>query len=70
MKEKRWWGVTYANCDEVMPDTIRRTRKDAMRACCDNRYRYRDDPEDWRSKWEKWNAAGCKAVRVVVRREA
>lgn len=66
MKEKRWWGITYMNSGDVMADTIRETRQEAMKACCDNRFGYMTDPDDWRPEWRIWKRLGCKAVRVVV----
>jgi hypothetical protein len=69
MNAKRWWGVTYINSSEVMPDTIARTRREAMKACCDRRYQFRDDPDDWMPAWKEWHKRGCRAVRVIVQRE-
>lgn len=68
-KEQKLWGVTYSNNDQVMPDTIRRTRMEAQKACCDNRYQYREMSEEWKDEWRRWKKIGCKAVKVVVRRE-
>ncbi len=28
-KDQNMWGITYTNCGDVMPDTIRRTRHEA-----------------------------------------
>jgi hypothetical protein len=70
VKQKRYWGITYTNCGDVMPDTIRRTRIESKRACCDNRYRFRDNSDVWEAEWEKWRKAGCRAVRVIVTVEA
>jgi len=69
MKDNRWWAITNTNSDCVMADTVRETRAKAMKACCDNRYRYRSDPKEWRPEWLEWKSRGCKAVRVIVRRE-
>ena len=69
MKEQKFWGITYVNSGDVMPDTIRRTRQEAQKACCDNRYQYRDNSDDWKLEWASWAKRGCKAVKVVVRRE-
>lgn len=68
-KPQRLWGITYVNSSAVMPDTIRRTRKEAMKACCDARYSFRDDPSDWMPEWKGWHKHGCRAVRVIVQVE-
>ncbi len=69
MKDHRYWGITYCDGSDVMPDTIRRTRKEAQQACCGPEYEYKP-AQFWRGKWDQWNRDGCKAVRVLVRREA
>lgn len=64
IKPHHWWAVTYAGpSNDVMPDTIRRTRKEAQKACCDQRYKFRDN---WREEWGQWHKRGCRAVRVIV----
>jgi hypothetical protein len=65
VKPRRLWAITYTNSGDVMPDTIRRTRREAQQACCDNRYQFRDG-SDWRHEWSQWKKRGCRAVRVVV----
>lgn len=67
IKPHRWWAITYVNMsNDVMPDTIRRTRKEAQRACCDARYQFRDRPDVWEAEWREWHKRGCRAVRVIV----
>jgi hypothetical protein len=71
IKPHRWWGITYTGpSNDVMPDTIRRTRKESQKACCDHRYRFRDNSDDWREEWQEWHKRGCRAVRVIVTVEA
>jgi hypothetical protein len=65
-KPHRWWGITYVNSADVMPDTIRATRREAQEACCRNRYQFRENSDDWEAVWRDWHKRGCKAVRVIV----
>jgi len=65
-KQNRWWAITYINSERIMPDTIRETRRDAKKACCDNRPNLRSV---WGSEWKDWKKNGCNAVRVIVQRE-
>lgn len=69
LKPRRYWGITYTNSGDVMPDTIRRTRKEAQKACCDGRYKLRDSSGDWWPEWLGWREGGCRAVRVIVQVE-
>ena len=64
-KIRKFWAVTYTNSPDVMPDTIRRTREEAIQACCDGRSRWRGDA-GWRFQWKQWRKAGCRAVHVMV----
>jgi hypothetical protein len=64
-KIRKFWGVTYVNSPDVMPDTIRRTREESIKACCGERSRWRGDA-NWRFQWQKWRKAGCRTVRVMV----
>lgn len=68
-KPQRLWGITYVNTPEVMPDTVRRTRREAMKACCDLRYSFRDNPDEWMPEWMEWRKRGCRAVRVRLVRD-
>lgn len=56
MKSHHWWGVTYSNGKDVMPDTIRRTRREARHACTTVGNR----------DWKFWHKNGCRDVRVTV----
>jgi hypothetical protein len=63
LKPQRLWAVTYSNCPEAMPWTVRRTRKQAIRTAC-----HLDDwgSEDFRPEWTRMKKQGCKTVRVVL----
>jgi hypothetical protein len=63
-KPQKFWAITYTNCPEAMPDTIRRTRAEAKKACCDGRHQFRAD--NWKDEWREWAKLGCKAIRVTV----
>jgi hypothetical protein len=58
IKPHRWWGITYITGNDVMPDTIRRTRKQAQEAVSDQR--------SGGMAWSYWKKRGCRAVRVTV----
>jgi hypothetical protein len=62
LKPQLLWGVTYVNSPQVMPDTIRRTRVEAIKACCEQR-----GSTSFRHQWNEWRKRGCRAVRVEVR---
>lgn len=56
VKPQRLWAVTYINSRIIAPDSIRRTRREAISAYCDG------EPVSW-----AWFAKrGAKAVRVTV----
>ena len=58
LKPRRWWGITYINGNDVIPHTIRRTRKEAQTAYS----------ELWTGphSWDFWQKQGYRAVRVTV----
>ncbi len=67
-KPERLWGITYVTGTGVMPDTIRRTRKEAQRAACVGDFPF--SAAKWEDEWREWHKCGCRAVRVIVTVEA
>ena len=58
-KPMKFWGITYRNGVAVIPNTIRGTRKDAIREMC-------RDHDGLGSQWSYWKSKGCKAIKVIV----
>jgi len=65
-KPERMWGVTYTNCQaRVLPESIRSTREEAIKAFVDPRKPV-NGQSDWRFAWSEWKKRGCRAVRITV----
>lgn len=57
IKPVHGWGITYCNDPNVMPWTIRETRRQAIQ----------EHGDGW--NWPRWRKYGCRCVRVTIIQE-